>query len=438
VTTIRPPVSDPFGPAAAADPDQYVDVIRAAGPVCPLGDDHTFLLTGYDDLTDALRRPGDFSSDSTRKAMAMVRAGLLRTDPEVMALGSQLLVTDPVLQRADPPQHTRSRKTVSRWFTVKRVRAEWQPLIEQNCREVFDAITADEPFDAMPALAIPLPIRVIADILGLDRSSDADLKRWSDANVRHAGRRLTAGDAIAQARSNVELLGFIRAELADRRGCPRDDLTSHLAALVVDGVAAEQLEDGQLTAAEAVDIIAQIIVAGNETTTQLLGELLVLLAENPDLYGQLREDRSLVPGAIDEALRLASPVFGLMRVAGEAAAAGGVTLPTGGLVTVLFGAANRDPEQFPAPDVFDPQRPNSDSHVAFGVGIHYCLGAALARAETRAFLETLLDRFAGVELLPSTPGDVEHTVMMRGRRRLPLRLLAKRPNLPPREATDDV
>jgi cytochrome P450 len=424
VTTIRPPVSDPFGPAAAADPEQYVDSVRAPGPVCPLGDDHTFLITGYDDLTDALRRPADFSSNSTRKATAMIRAGLLRTDPALMALGSHLLVTDPVLQRADPPQHTRSRKLVSRWFTARRVNDDWQPLIDGNCLALFDAIRVDEPIDAMATLAIPLPIRVIADILGFERSSDADLKRWSDTNVHHAGRRLTTDEAVAQARSNVEMLAFIRAELGDRRARPRDDLTSHLAALVVDGVAPEDLEDGQLTDAEAIDIIAQIIVAGNETTTQLLGELLVLLAEHPDVYARLRQDRTLVPAAIDEALRLASPVFGLMRVAGEAAAAGGVTLPAGGLVTMLFGAANRDPGQFPGPDVFDLERANAASHVAFGVGIHYCLGAALARAETRSFLDTLLDRFAGIELLPSSPGDVEHTVMMRGRRRLPLRLLA--------------
>jgi cytochrome P450 len=352
-------VSDPFGSAAAADPEQYVDSVRAPGPVCPLGDDHTFLITDYDDLTDALRRPGDFSSDSSRKATAMIRAGLLRTDPAVMALGSQLLVTDPVLQRADPPQHTRSRKIVSRWFTARQVRDRWQPVIEQNCRALFNAVAADTPFDAMAALTVPLPIRVIADVLGFDRSSDADLKRWSDANVRHAGRRLTSDEAVAQARSNVEMLDFIRAELGDRQACPREDLTSHLAALVVSGIAPEDLEDGKLTAAEALDIIAQIIVAGNETTTQLLAELLVLLAEHPDAYAGLRRDRSLVPAAIDEALRLASPVFGLMRVAGDAAAVGGVTLPAGGLVTMLFGAANRDPRQFPAPDVFDTERANA-------------------------------------------------------------------------------
>jgi hypothetical protein len=221
------------------------------------------------------------------------------------------------------------------------------------------------------------------------------------------------------------MLGFIRAQLDDRRARPRDDLTSHLAALIVDGVAAADLEDGQLTAAEAVDIVAQIIVAGNETTTQLLGELLVLLGDNPESYARLRADRSLVPTAIDEALRLASPVFGLMRAAGDAATIADVPVPAGGLVTVLFGAANRDPRQFPAPEVFDLNRANADSHVAFGVGIHYCLGAALARAETRSFLDELLDRYSGIDLLPGAPDDVEHTVMMRGRRRLPLRLLSR-------------
>jgi cytochrome P450 len=424
VTTIPPSISDPFGPAAAADPEHYVDSVRAPGPVCPLGDDHTFLITEYDVLTDALRRPADFSSNSTRKAAAMVRAGLLRTDPEILAMGSQLLVTDPVLQRADPPQHTRSRRLVSRWFTARRVNEDWQPLIEANCQALFDAVATDEPIDAMATLAIPLPIRVIADILGFQRSTDADLKRWSDTNVHHAGRRLSADEAIAQARSNVEMLAFIRAELENRSAHPREDLTSHLAALVVDDVAAADLAEGQLTAAEAIDIVAQIIVAGNETTTQLLGELLVLLAEHPDVFARLRQDRNLIPTAIDEALRLASPVFGLMRVAGEDATAGGGTLPASGLVTVLFGAANRDPRQFPVPGAFDLDRANADTHVAFGVGIHYCLGAALARAETRSFLGALLDRFGGIELLPSAPGDVEHTVMMRGRRRLPLRLIA--------------
>jgi cytochrome P450 len=424
----QPSVSDPFGPDAAADPEHYVDSVRSPSPVCPLRDDHTFLITDYDVLTDTLRRPGDFSSNSTRKAVAMARAGLVRTDPEIMAMGSQLLVTDPVLQRADPPQHTRSRKVVSRWFSARRVNDEWQPLIDANCRALFDTVAADEPIDAMAALAIPLPIRVIADILGLDRSADADLKRWSDTNVHHAGRRLSADEAIAQARSNVEMLAFIRATLDDRRARPRDDLTSHLAALIADDVAAADLAEGQLTAAEATDIVAQIIVAGNETTTQLLGQLLVLLGDHPEAYARLRADRSLIPAAIDEALRMASPVFGLMRVADDGAVAGGVTLPAGALVTVLFGAANRDPRQFPAPDRFDLDRANADTQVAFGVGIHYCLGAALARAETRSFLGALLDRFAGIDLLPSTPGDVEHTVMMRGRRRLPLRLISPVPS----------
>lgn len=220
------------------------------------------------------------------------------------------------------------------------------------------------------------------------------------------------------ASANVEMLRFIKDCLTDRRDYPCDDLLSHLAALTIGQPETGEAEPGRLTFAEATSIVWQLIVAGNETTTQLLGELVCLLAEHPDQMDLIRDDRSWVPRAIDEALRLRPPVRGLFRTPSHDTQLNGVPVPQDSLVTMLFAGANHDPSVFPEPFDYQVERENADAHVSFGVGVHYCLGASLAKAEAQAFLNEMLDRCERIELLPAAPDDVAGSIMIAGRRHL--------------------
>ncbi len=282
-----------------------------------------------------------------------------------------------VLIRDDPPRHPRFRRLVNQTFTLKRIEA-LTPWITSVANELLDAIGAAET-DIVQSYTIPLPVKVIARLLGIPGEEYLTFKRWSEATIAY-----TALTPEERAQSDHEMLTYFGRMAAARRAQGAEDLITALVEAEVEG---ESLEEWEI-----LSFCMLLLVAGNETTTNLLGNLLNILVERPALWQQLREDRSLIEPVIEETLRYESPVQRLPRRATREVEVSGVRIPQGAGVLIFYGAANRDPRAFPQPDEFRLDR-DLRNHVAFGMGIHYCLGAPLARAEASITLNTCLDRF---------------------------------------------
>ncbi len=296
----------------------------------------------------------------------------------------------PMMLAMDRPEHTRLRRIAARQFTHEAI-GRRRPSVEGIVREAFDALPRGEAFDAVPRLSGPIPVEVIAALLGIPRADRARFRDWSDRVVVSFG--VVTYAALAREigsiwRSTIALRRYLVAAIAERRGAPRDDLLSHLIA---------SSEEGRLTEEEVFWFAFLLLVAGNETTTSLIGGMLLAFARHPDQYARVREDPSLIPAVVEESLRYVSPIQGLYRTALTDHAVGAATIPAGERVLLAFGAANRDPRRYPEPDRFLADRDAAD-HLAFGSGIHFCLGAQLARVEAAVFLEQLVERASRVEL----------------------------------------
>lgn len=317
------------------------------------------LLSRYADVYATLRDHDSFSSDPQRS-----RDELGQNDPLMDLL------------RTDPPLHTKLRALISDAFTPKRVRA-LEPRIRQVVDDLLDQASGPE-IEVMSTIAVPLPIAVIAELLGVPVERQDDFRRWSDARVS-----TEMGHAERSAAMD-EMFAFFRNTANERRSTPQDDVITTLVESRLDD---EPLSDGQL-----LSICVRLLVAGNETTRNLIGNMLNVLADRPDLWESLRTDRSLVEAAVDETLRYDTPVHVLVRYPVRDVDVAGVTIAQGTRIGVLFGSANRDSEAFTNPDEFRLDR-ELHRHTSFGVGIHYCLGAPLARTEAMHTLDALLDRY---------------------------------------------
>jgi len=313
-------------------------------------------LLKYHDVYTALRDHETFSSES----------------PVAGQFGPPL-----VLIQDDPPRHTRFRRIVNKAFTLKRVEA-LEPWITKIAYELLDDIDKKET-DMVDAFTVPLPMRVIARLMGIPEEDYATFKRWSDAFLSTVG-----ADRNDRMQNVQDMVAYFGQMAAARRAQGADDLITALVEAEIEG---ESLQDWEI-----LGFCILLLIAGNETTTNLLGNILNLLVDRPELWQQLRDDRSLVETVIEETLRYESPVQRLFRTATHDLEFSGVKITKGDRVTIFYGAANRDPEEFPNPDEFRLDR-GLRNHVAFGMGIHYCLGAPLARAEARISLNAFLDRF---------------------------------------------
>ncbi|MEU7860704.1 cytochrome P450 [Nonomuraea sp. NPDC049141] len=359
---------------------------------------------GYPELQEVIGDPATFSSDTMR----IVPKGML---PEE---GFSL---DGFITQIDPPEHGKLRKLVSSAFTRKVV-ADLEPRIAAITHELLDAARERERFELVRDLAYPLPVIVIAELLGVP-SSDRDLfKRWADglfqrdAKVslnRSAEER--SADLAATMKPWREMSDYLADHAAERRRQPRGDLLSRLVEAEVDG---EHLPDDQV-----VNFAIVLLLAGHITTTMLLGNTVLCLDAFPAQQDRVRANRDSVPAVIEESLRLLTPFAALGRATMREVELGGVTIPADQMVMCWVAAGNRDPRQFPNPETFDPDR-DPNPHLAFGRGIHFCIGAPLARLEGRVALNILLDRFDPLRTDPADPVEFIPTPTMSGVRRLPL------------------
>ncbi len=289
---------------------------------------------------------------------------------------------------SDPPDHSRLRRLVSRDFTPRRVR-ELEPRIREIARDLVDRAAARGKFEVMADLANILPVMVISEMLGVPAEKYAMFKNWSD-RIISAGTTLPGSPPPPESIEALEALAeYFGREIERRRRNPGADLVSALVAAHDDSEA--------LTAGELLSFVSLLLIAGNETTTNLIGNGTLALLRNPLQLEMLRREPAMLPRAIEEMLRYDGPVQSTARFPQNAIELAGVEIPAGSIVVVVIAAANRDPAQFSDPERFDITR-DPNEHLAFGEGIHFCLGAPLARMEANIAFSAMLERFPRMRL----------------------------------------
>ncbi|MGZ3459626.1 MAG: cytochrome P450 [Archangium sp.] len=392
--------------AVLANPYPTYALLRESAPVHyiePVLQAHVILR--HEDIGPILKNPAFFSS----KGMDLSRRATSKLSPEAR----QLLLTDNSLIASDPPLHTRLRNLVSRAFTPRRV-ADLEPRIRELSVELLDAMLRKEELDLMEDLAAPLPVTVIAEMLGVEPERRRDFKRWSDDSIHSSALSLADTEPTRLEASVRALHEYMRQAIAERRRAPRNDLISAL-------IEAGDKED-LLTEQDLIVFCRLLLIAGNETTTNLIGNGMVALLRNPAEWERLVGEPSLVPNAVEEMLRYDSPVQGIFRETTGELQVAGHTLPAGARVMVLFGSANRDPRKYQDPERFDITR-DVQGHLSFGYGVHFCLGAPLARLEAKVVFEEMLRRVRRFEFAPGQADSIDFggSLFLRGPKSLRLR-----------------
>jgi cytochrome P450 len=386
--------------------------LRAEHPVHWVEALSAYAVTRHADVLDVLLRPEDWSS--TRQSGPGAATTLARAaaeDPEypervraaaVRRIG--IAAKGAALVNCDPPRHGEQRAMMNKVFSPRRV-ALLEPPIEELAGALIEAFAFRGTAEIVAELATPLPMTVIARALGIERMDLGTLKRWSDAFVRANGRpRFSREQVAALILCLAECYDFFEAEMVDRLANPREDLVTDVA-------------HADLCHEERLQMLTLFLIGGNETTNSLIASSVWLLCQQPELQEKLRDDPSLIPPFVEEVLRIEPPVQGLFRYALRDTTAGGVAMPAGTFVWLVYGSANRDAGQFPAPEDLRLDRgADGRRHLSFAQGPHFCLGAPLARAEARIALEVLLSRTRNLRLAPEedlgcwAPNLVQHNL----------------------------
>jgi cytochrome P450 family 144 len=391
---------DPFSAETVEDPYPFYTVLRRDAPVYRVPGADYFAVSRYDDCR-ALALDPRISSN--------LIAAVFGED-----MGAENDADTPrpvdVLAIADEPKHARQRKLANKAFSLRRVQA-LEPAVRELCAQLLAPLVRDDGGDFVAAISEELPVQLVCTLVGFPPADRAQLQRWAlDGSALLA----ELNDPAQLARLGVsvmELNRYLAARFAEAQQAPGDDVLGDL-------VRATREDVEFLTRDEVVGILLQLLAAGSESTNALLGSAVWLLCRNPELQQRLRAEPAAIPAFVEETARLESPFQGHFRVAREDVEIAGEKLPSGARIKLLWGSANRDERQFPEPEALRIERPELKSHMAFGFGIHHCIGAALARLEVRVALEELLACSRALGLAPGE--DVRHvpSLMMRRIERL--------------------
>lgn len=368
---------DFFDPEVAKHPFEFYDRLRSEAPVYQIPGTNTFLITQYADVKKVARRPKIFSSEFS----TLVAPDLPAEAKEIIAQGYPEI---PTMLTRDAPAHNRYRALVNPSFTQKKVEG-LRPHMEDIVAELLDDLPQSGPVDFMMDFCVPLPVKVIADALGMPREDSHKIKHWSDCAVSRISMMASPEEEIENAKSYIEYQNYFAAKIEERRENPTGDVVSNLVHARAEG-------EEPLDVAEMLSIIQQILVAGNETTTATLAAGMVHLIQRPDVLDKLRGDPSLIPNFVEEILRLETPSAGMWRHVLEDTEIHGVAIPKGSMAMIRWASGNRDTEIFDDAGAIDLERENMDDHIAFGYGIHICLGMFLARQELHVAFGQILRR----------------------------------------------
>ena len=385
-------------------PYPFLKQIRETAPVMFFEPLNLYLVSGYDAARAVLLDTVRFSNElnipgrSTSEAERVVAEGGYGRNRRS-------------LQNADEPLHTVHRDLVNEAFRPKRIR-QMADYVDGIVAELIDAIGNEG--DVVHDFAIPLPLIVIADQLGVPREMYRTFKSWSDAWLAGLGTQISEAEMVAAAHLVVDMQKFLAAKIDERREHPEEDILSDLAHAEIDGE--------PVPTATILGIVEQLLVAGNETTTNGIAAGLHLLAMRPELHARLRQAPELVSEFTEEVLRAEAPVQALFRRVVEDTELNGVSLPKDSVLLIHYGSASRDGAKFPHGEEFDLDRPKKGAHLAFGSGIHHCVGSELARVEMRASFAAFTQRFSSLEMLDD---DVSYhpTFALRGIQSLKLRCI---------------
>jgi cytochrome P450 len=419
---------NPFSEKVHADPYPYYRALRDEAPVYWSEGAGAWVVSRYEDVRHVLTEHELFSSDAMRTALLGIPPRFNPAEhPEVMERLTALVSSGPfrledlteegsgAIITIDPPEHTVQRNIVNRGFSPRRI-SVWEKRVREIVDELMHNIRGAREFDLVSALSIPLPMIVIAEVLGVEPDRRYDFKRWSDglvSGISGSGRKQGVRESGFGA-TMKEFTGYLQDIAEKRKAEPRDDLITAL-------VRAEEGE-GTLSAFQVIMFAIVLLVAGNETTTNLIGNTVNALLDHPDQLDLVVKDPSLIPALVDESLRYQSPIQFLFRRATQDVEIAGVKIAKDSLVAPLLASANRDERQFENGDAFDITR-NAQGHVAFGLGVHYCLGSHLARLEGRVAFEAIVPELTGLQRRDSKVEYVD-SFLVRGPQRIELSRVA--------------
>jgi cytochrome P450 len=359
-----------------------------------------YVVTRYQDIESVFLDPETYSAGAAQLPLVALESEAR----DILLAGGHK--PQPSMVSLDPPAHTRLRRPASRAFTPRRVE-EMEPRVRETVAALLDAVDPRAPFDLVQMLTFPLPATIIFSFMGVPEEDYAQLKEWCGHRATLAFGRPPAAEQVEHATSMAAYRAYLRGLVARKADDRADDFASALLAI-------HDEDPDALSQEEIASILFSLSFAGHETTNYLIGNLVRRLLEEPARWDEVVADPSLIPGAVEETLRFDTSVPAWRRITKRAATLGGVEIPEGSKLFLWLAASGRDASVFPEPDVFDPRRPNAKRNLAFGKGIHFCIGSALGRLEAQLALEELARRFPRLRLVEDQELTFHPNISFRG------------------------